>query len=81
MHVKILGPLGQDIARLERGVREALRRLAVEATVELVHDARTIVRHGVRTAPALVVDGRVIVAGRVPTAAEVQSLLASAPAA
>lgn len=81
MHVTILGPVGRDSTVLERGVREALQRLAVEAVVELVQDPRKIVGHGVRATPALVVDGRLVVSGRVPTAAEVQSLLASAPAA
>ncbi len=81
MHIKILGPGCDKCLRLERATRDALHRLAVLATVELVTDAREIARHGVKQTPALLVDNHLVVAGRVPTAAELQCVLAAAPAA
>ncbi len=50
------------------------------ATIETVTDRREIARYGVRVTPALVVDQRVVVSGRVPTSAELQAMLAVAPA-
>ncbi|HEX6246497.1 MAG TPA: thioredoxin family protein [Nocardioidaceae bacterium] len=81
MIIKILGPCDDNCARIERTVRDVLARLSVTAQVERVDDPREIVRLGVRVTPALLLDDRVAVAGRVPTAAEVQSLLAALPAA
>jgi protein-disulfide isomerase len=44
--------------------------------VEKVTDFPTIVGYGVMSTPALVVNEKVVVSGRVPTAAEVRELLA-----
>lgn len=81
MIIKILGPCGENCARIDKTVRDVLARLTITAQVEQVNDPREIVRLGIRSTPAIVVDDRVVVSGRVPTAAEVQSLLAALPAA
>jgi hypothetical protein len=58
--------------------RDAIGQLELDATVEKVTDFPTIVGYGVMSTPALVVDERVVVSGRVPTTAEVRDLLAAA---
>jgi small redox-active disulfide protein 2 len=80
MIVKILGPGCKNCLALERVTRQAVDDLGLVATVEKVTDYREIVGHGVMSTPALVVDGRVVASGRVPTVAEIQALLATAPA-
>ncbi len=80
MMIEILGTDPGSSQDLEKSVRQAVYDLALHATIETISDRREIARHGVRSTPALVVDGRVVVAGRVPTSAEVQALLAVAPA-
>ena len=77
MIVKILGSGCANCVNLERVTREALAALGVEATVEKVTDFPTIVGYGVMSTPALVVDEKVVLSGRVPTAAQVRELLAS----
>lgn len=77
MIVKVLGPGCRNCVNLERATRDAIGQLELDATVEKVTDFPTIVGYGVMSTPALVVDERVVVSGRVPTTAEVRELLAA----
>jgi small redox-active disulfide protein 2 len=76
MHVKILGPGCSNCERLEARTRQALADLGVEATVEKVTDYDQIAAFGIMRTPGLVVDDRLVVSGRVPTAGELAGLLA-----
>ena len=76
MIIKILGSGCANCVNLERVTREAVAALGVEATVEKVTDFPTIVGYGVMSTPGLVVDEKVVLSGRVPTAAQVRELLA-----
>jgi small redox-active disulfide protein 2 len=80
MILKVLGSGCKNCLRLERATRQALDELGLEAAIEKVTDYPTIVAYGVMATPALVVDDRVVVSGRVPSAAEVRGLLAGTPA-
>ena len=76
MIIKILGSGCANCVNLERVTREALADLGVDATVEKVTDFPTIVGYGVMSTPGLVVDEKVVLSGRVPTAAQVRDILA-----
>lgn len=78
MHIKILGSGCAKCNELERVTREAVAYLGADATVEHVTDFREIMEFGVMTTPALVVDGQVKVAGRVPTVPQVAALITGA---
>ena len=80
MIVKILGSGCKNCLRLERATRQALEDSGLVATVEKVTDYPTIVGYGVLSTPALVIDERVVVAGRVPSIPEIRELLAATPA-
>jgi len=60
---------------LARHAEEAAQALGLEYTLEKVTNALEITKFGVMTTPALVVDGEVKVAGRVPTAEAIKKLL------
>ncbi len=77
MHVKILGPGCKNCQNLETRTREALAELGLDASVEKVTDYAAIAGYGVMTTPGLVVDDRVVVSGRVPTADEIAGLLSA----
>ncbi len=81
MIIKILGPGCSNCQNLERVTREAVAELGLDATVEKVTDYPTIAGYGVMSTPGLVVDEKVVVAGRVPRAAEVKVLLTGAMSA
>ena len=75
MIIKILGPGCTNCTNLEKATRQALSDLGLEATVEKVADDADIASYGVMSTPALVVDEKVLVAGRVPRSAEIKDLL------
>ena len=80
MIIKVLGPGCANCRNLEKATRQALADLGLDATVEKVTDYPTIAGYGVMSTPALVVDERVLLSGRVPDAEEVRALLSVATA-
>jgi protein-disulfide isomerase len=57
---------------------QALQELGLEATIEKVEDYGQIASYGVMSTPALVVDGVVAFAGRVPTASHLREIIQTA---
>ncbi|WP_285904681.1 thioredoxin family protein [Paractinoplanes hotanensis] len=80
MIITVLGPGCAKCVALERLTREVVDALGVEATIEKADDYATILGYGVTATPALVVDGKVVVSGRVPTAARIRELLSPSAA-
>ena len=76
MLVKVLGPGCANCVTLERVARRAIADLDLDAQVEKVTDDRAIAGYGVMRTPALVVDERVVLVGRVPTIEQMRDLLA-----
>jgi small redox-active disulfide protein 2 len=61
--------------KLEERTRQAATELGLEFQVEKVKDLQRIMAFGVMVTPALVVDGIVKAAGRVPMVDEIKKLL------
>ena len=77
--MKTLQILGTGCAKcrmLADRTEQAARALGLDYTLEKVTDIDAIVAFGVLATPALVVDGEIKVAGRVPTAESLKALLA-----
>lgn len=77
MHIEILGPGCKNCVTLERRATEALGDLGIDAEVTKVTDPVAIVAHGVMRTPALVIDGDVVISGRVPTVRDLRTLIAA----
>jgi len=75
MNIKILGTGCPNCHRLEKNTRQALEELQKEAEVEKVTDITDIMSYAVMSTPALVIDGEMKVAGRVPDVGEIKDLL------
>ncbi len=75
MIIKVLGPGCNNCKNLERVTKEAVDALGIDATIEKVTDYPTIVGYGVMSTPALVIDGKLVLSGRVPTSSQVRKLL------
>ncbi len=75
MELKILGTGCPKCKTLEKAVREIVAENNMDATVTKVDDIMEIMKFNVMTTPALVVDGKVVVKGRVPSMAELKELL------
>jgi small redox-active disulfide protein 2 len=78
MDIKILGSGCAKCQQLEANTSIALAELGLEADIEKVTDPAEIASWGVMTTPALVVDDEVLIAGRLPSPAEVRNLLPQA---
>ncbi len=79
--IKVLGSGCAKCHKLEAVAKEAVADLGTSAEVEHVTDFGQIVAYGVVATPALVVDGIVKSAGRVPSQAEVSGWVKEALAA
>jgi small redox-active disulfide protein 2 len=76
--MKILQILGMGCAKchtLAERTEQAALALGMEYTIEKVTDIEAIVASGTMSTPALVVDGELKVAGRVPTVDAIKALL------
>jgi len=74
--IRVLGMGCPKCKKLAENAEAAAKELGLSASVEKVSDIKEIMRLGVMTTPALVVDGKVKVAGKVPSVEEIKKLLA-----
>ena len=75
MEIKVLGTGCAKCKSLEKVTKEAVEKTGVNATVTKVEDIVEIMQFGVMTTPALIIDGKVVVKGKVPTVEEISKLL------
>ncbi|HEY5276773.1 MAG TPA: thioredoxin family protein [Coriobacteriia bacterium] len=69
--IEVLGPGCANCKRLEAVAREAVAMAGVEAEVVHVTDPLEIMAHGILSTPGLVIDGKVVSAGRIPSAGDI----------
>ena len=76
--IKVLGPGCANCLAVERLVRKAASTLGVEARIEKVTQFPEITKYAIIATPGLVVNEKVVCAGRIPSEAEVTTFLANA---
>ena len=76
--IKVLGSGCENCKRLEATVRKMVSQLAIEAEVVKVTEHSEIMKYHLLTTPGLVINERVVSAGRVPSEAEVTTFLTTA---
>ena len=74
MDIKVLGMGCARCNELEKRVRDALAELGIAANVEHVTDLKQLAAMGVFMTPGLVVDGKVVSQGKVPSKDELKKL-------
>lgn len=75
MELIVLGTGCAKCKSLEKAANEAVAQAGVDATVSKVEDITKIMEYNVMTTPALVIDGKVVVKGRVPKVSEIVELI------
>lgn len=75
MIIKVLGTGCANCKKLEDNTKQAVQELGIEATIEKVTEIKDIMAYGVMKTPALVVDGKVKIMGRVVSAEEIKKYL------
>ena len=75
MNIKIIGSGCPDCSRLYDNTLAALAELGMTAEVEKIGDLMEIVKLGVLSAPSLMIDGKLVVSGKVASRKEIVKIL------
>ncbi|MCK9616366.1 MAG: thioredoxin family protein [Lentimicrobiaceae bacterium] len=75
MKIKVLGTGCSNCKNLEKATVNALAEMDLAAEVEKVEDIQKIMAYGVMRTPALVIDEKVVLNGRVPSVSELKEII------
>jgi small redox-active disulfide protein 2 len=83
LDIKVIGPGCANCQRVEEYVRMALDEFKaghpdISATIEKVSDPVLFLDYGIMTTPGLVINGKVVSAGRIPSPATIAEWLRQA---
>jgi len=73
--IEVLGSGCANCKRLEQNAREAVEATGIEADIVKVTDDAEIMTYGILSTPGLVIDGKVVSYGRVPSAGDIAGWL------
>lgn len=76
--IKVLGPGCDNCKRLESTVRQVVLQLAIDAKIIKVTEFPEIMKYHLLATPGLVINEKVVSAGRVPSEAEVTTFVTTA---
>jgi small redox-active disulfide protein 2 len=76
--IKVLGPGCDNCKKVEAIAKQAAAQLGIEAQFEKVTDRAEYLQYGVLYTPGLVINGKLVCGGRIPTEAEVMTWVADA---
>jgi small redox-active disulfide protein 2 len=75
MEIKILGTGCSKCRTLEEVTRKVVKDNGIDATISKVEDIVEIMKFNILSTPALVVDGKVVAKGRIPSVDEIKQFL------
>jgi small redox-active disulfide protein 2 len=78
MTIVVLGPGCSQCNRLEQLVMQALGELGLEASLEHVTDIKDFAKYGFVSTPALVINGKIVAMGTVPSVKRIKEWLTTA---
>jgi len=76
--IKVLGSGCQNCQSLASQIKQAVEYLAIEATIEKVTDHEEIGKYKILATPGLVINEKVVSAGRIPSETEITTMLTTA---
>jgi len=81
VRVTVYGPGCAKCQKLEERARQAVQQAGVDAEVAEVSDISEMAKAGVLMTPALAINGKLVVSGKVPAVAEIVTAIINAAAA
>jgi small redox-active disulfide protein 2 len=75
MKIEVLGTGCAKCKTLYEAVQAAVKEKGVAAEIVKVEDIPSIMKYGVMSTPALVIDGRVVFSGKTASAGEIAGML------
>lgn len=78
LQIKILGTGCPNCSKLEQETKKAVNNLAIEAEFEKVTDFQKIMEYDLLSTPGLVINEKVVSAGKIPSQSELVTFITSA---
>ncbi len=78
MRIVVLGPGCSQCNQLEQTVKQALSEMGLPASLEHVTDIKEMAKYGFVSTPALVINGKIVSRGTVPSVKKIKELLGKA---
>ena len=75
MKIEVLGPGCPRCANVEANVKKALLELKKEVEIVKITDINTMIEKGVIQTPALIINGKIIVQGKIPTVEQLKEII------
>lgn len=75
VNIKVLGSGCSNCKRLEATARKVVETLAIEAEIEKVTDYAEIMKYPILSTPGLVINDKLVSAGRIPSEKEISDWL------
>ncbi|HDQ26214.1 MAG TPA: thioredoxin family protein [bacterium] len=75
MKIAILGTGCPKCYKTEEIVRKVVAGLGITAEIEKVKELKEIMKYNVMMTPAVAIDGKVVIAGKVPSEEEIKKIL------
>ncbi len=67
LYIKVLGSGCTNCLNLEKLCREVTSENRIDAVIEKVTDFKEIMSYGIMSTPGLVINGKVVLSGKLPT--------------
>jgi small redox-active disulfide protein 2 len=78
MKIEVLGPGCPKCHNTEENVKKALSELNKTAEVLKVTDINAIIEKGIMQTPALIIDGKIVIQGKIPSVEQIKQFIQEA---
>ncbi|CAG0948008.1 hypothetical protein ANRL1_04817 [Anaerolineae bacterium] len=78
LSIKVLGPGCANCQKVEQIAKKVIAALSVDATFQKVTETQDIMKYPILATPGLVINEKLVCAGRIPSEAEVTTWVTSA---
>jgi small redox-active disulfide protein 2 len=75
MKIEIIGPGCPRCLKTEEIVQKAVKELGIQAEVVKVSDMIEIMKKKVLRTPAVIIDGKIVIQGKIPSIDEIKNVL------
>jgi small redox-active disulfide protein 2 len=75
MEIIILGTGCPKCKTLEKLTRDMVQEMGISASVSKEEDIVKIINYGIMHTPGLVINGKVVLSGRIPTSKEIKEII------
>ena len=75
MEIKVLGPGCYKCHELYKATTGVVKELGIDVDIEYIQDINKIIEYSILTTPGLVVNGKMVCYGRVPSKVEIKQFI------